>query len=69
MSQDDKLIAMRAALMQFSEVTSTVVEAVAGYKAQCVAAGFPERAADEMAVAYHTEIVKLVFAGMAKNLK
>lgn len=69
MSQDDKLTAMRAALMQFSEVTSTVVEAVAGYKAQCVAAGFPEKAADEMAIAYHGEMIKIVFMGMAKNLK
>jgi hypothetical protein len=69
MSQDEKLTAMRTAMMQLGEITGTIVEASTGYKAQCLAAGFGERAADEMAVAFHAEVVKLIFAGMSKNLK
>jgi hypothetical protein len=69
MSNDDKLTAMRSAMMQLNEVTGTIVEAATGYKAQCIAAGFGEKAADEMAVVFHAEVVRLVFLGMAKNLK
>lgn len=54
-----------SALLQMAEVTSQVLDAVDGHKAELLRRGYSETAAEQMAVQLHGAFIALVFAKAA----
>lgn len=55
------------ALLELGESVAQVQEAVVGYRAQCEARGFSPTAAEAMALEYHSELMRLLFAGAGQK--
>lgn len=51
-------------LLAMNELLSTVKDQIVGYKADWVARGFDAAAAEQMAVQYHAEVIRMVFSGV-----
>lgn len=47
--------------MNLNDTLDGIIAAVAGYRAKATAAGFSDAAAEQMAVDYHRELVRITF--------
>lgn len=48
-------------VMGLNEMLDGVISAVSGYRAKATAAGFSDAAAEQMALDYHRELVRITF--------
>jgi hypothetical protein len=51
-------------MSQIAEAIAPVIEAAAGYRQNCIEAGFTPEAAEAMSLVYHHELAKAVMAAM-----
>lgn len=48
-------------MVDLNEMLDGVISAVSGYRAKATAAGFSDAAAEQMALDYHRELVRITF--------
>ena len=53
-------------LIVFIETMGSMIEAVAGYRAKCVASGFSAEAAESMAVCLHEQLIRTAFRDVTR---
>jgi hypothetical protein len=61
---DETVANLALALGQFAEAVGPILEATAGYRANCLTAGFSETAAEVMAMDFH----RMLFAGLINGM-
>lgn len=57
---------LSAALLELSALGVQLQEAAVGYRRQCEEQGFSPSAAEAMAVEYHTQLIRMLFAQVGK---
>ena len=62
MTPEQEVLAQGLITMQ--ETMQLVLEATAGYRAECKSQGFCDTAAEQMSVDYHRHLLSLVFSGV-----
>lgn len=64
----DKMSVIIEGFAEMAELMSIMLESVNGYRAQCLAAGYSETAAEVMAMQYHMVILQTSFGMKSPQL-